>query len=92
MLNVRNPNGKHGCRFADPCDKKPVRGSRFCREHRDRLAVIRDELTDKRERHANGSIRSPKRAPTCCFIGCYEPRLRSETFCATHRDEGHDEE
>jgi hypothetical protein len=66
------------------CDLPHAEGSRFCVAHRDRLAAVRDDLNAARQ-VIRDSYGKPKRRlhapPTCCSLGCMEPREKGRAFC-----------
>jgi hypothetical protein len=53
------------------------------------FARIRAELAEEIDRYNPRLQKGTKyrRAPTCCMLGCAEPRPKGEKYCALHEGE-----
>jgi len=80
---------RHRQRPPCPCGNCSVEHG-LCDEHRARLAGFRESFNAASKAKGRDGLRerSPGR-PTCCALGCWEPRLASERFCDRHADEGY---
>lgn len=85
------------------CDEPRADGSLFCAEHAAPLARVRAEFDIDRKAmaktggdpQARKRLREQPRAkmgPTCCRVGCFEPRRPGESFCIVCQAEGWEEE
>jgi hypothetical protein len=77
------------------CPAEPQEGRRFCGEHAQRLAEIREDLennprllyrqrSDNPERVFNDGRKRRPSVPTCCVPGCYEIRIPPTPYCDDH--------
>ena len=74
------------------CNRDRAPDRLVCKDHAKIMDKIREELFggDYRARFSQGSAEAPKKrrqklGPTCCFVGCYEPRDPGTPFCFSHQ-------
>lgn len=65
-------------------------GDKWCLGCGVRLRRIRHEIETEPSLPSNQKKRGGgRRGPTCCALGCYQPREKGEAFCSAHQDEGY---
>lgn len=77
------------------CLEPRAEGRYVCSKHGEIMDRIREEIygIDPRARFTQGGVnveasarrRRQKLGPTCCYVGCYEPRDPPTPFCLVHQ-------
>lgn len=73
------------------CEETPAKESRFCEEHVEIFARVRQAMSGETEAFRK-TIKKKGARPTCCNPACREPRVRADRYCDTCQAEGWDED
>ena len=101
MSSKRGKTSKRGVgTCGNPFCKEPKAPDRFlCVEHAEQMDEIKERSKKNpkliyNQRSDQRNIMSPRRdgrarkAPTCCYSGCFEPRDPPNPFCVEHANVG----